>query len=120
MVDPQSAPNVNPSVRYEHTDVSRRWIIATLFGMVVVGVFLHAFVWAYFRGEQAHLDAVSAAKFPLAPAPATDLPRQPRLEQLDRLQGIDSAVFVRPAPTTDRLSRYGRAEQDGFVHIPIE
>ena len=59
--------------------------------------------------------------YPLAPGFSRKLPPEPRLEQLDRLAGIDNAdVAEKLAEKEKALDSYGPTEEKGFVHIPIQ
>lgn len=117
----RQSPETHPSVRHEPADISARWILVSLLIAGVFGAFLHVVVWGYFRGEEAYLNRIRASNYPLAPEPLTALPPEPRLEQLDRLQGIETPnVYLREKRKLDRLTRYGATDDADFVHIPIE
>jgi hypothetical protein len=111
----------NPSVRHEPSDASFRAILiilvaAMVFAAVVLYVILQFFV--RMRSEE---DATKKSPLPLAPAPSTALPREPRLEQLDRLAGVERPDIYRRE--TDRLAvlkSYGPTADKGYVHVPID
>jgi hypothetical protein len=111
----------HPSVRYEKTDASLRDILVLMACAVVLGIAIYLVVWQFFIHYSDHLAEKGKSSFPLAPAPATALPREPRLEQLDRLSGEDASnVYVRLKAKEDALRRYGGSEEIGYVHVPIE
>jgi hypothetical protein len=111
----------NPLVRYEHTDASFRWILAFVSGGLVVGVVIYLGVAWFMEGYRGHENTVKKSPFPLAPHASESLPAEPRLEQLDRLGGIDRPnVYKREAAKLRVLDSYGATEEQGHVHIPIK
>ena len=84
----------NPSVRHERSDASFKAILLILVVAAVLGVLLHLMILHFFLHERAEQDAAKKSPFPLAPAPSTALPREPRLEQLDRLPVGDRQAGV--------------------------
>jgi hypothetical protein len=117
------APPENPSVRYERTDASFRWVLGLIIAAAVLGAIIFVALWWFYGEENRRLDARRRSNYPLAPTPTTN-PRtvpEPRLEQLDRLQGIETSnVYVREKVKEDRLGQYGPTEEKGFLHIPID
>jgi hypothetical protein len=111
----------HPTVRYERTDASFAWVFGVIVAAAVFGLLIHVIIWGFFREERAALAQKRQSKSPLAPTPSTALPPEPRLEQLDRLRGIDAPnVYVREAVRDDRLSHYGQTGEKGYVHVPID
>ncbi len=110
-------PDQNPSVRYEASDASFRWVVGVVIAAIVAAAIIHAGVFTFFRGYQRRVEAVDRSQSPLAPAPSPALPREPRLEQLDRL--TDSGPISDSAPEAN-LGRYGRTQDKDFVRVPIE
>ena len=57
---------------------------------------------------------------PAASQPSTALPAEPRLEQIDRQEGMESAnAYEIEASKLATLNSYGPTGEEGFVHIPI-
>jgi hypothetical protein len=111
---------VHPEVRHERSDASWPWTLGLLMVGAVVAVMIHAgMYWAY-RGYEERQAHVKRSPYPLAPAPSMTLPPAPRLEQLDRVEGIQrSNVYEREANKEQVLNSYGPTAEEGFVHIPI-
>jgi hypothetical protein len=63
---------------------------------------------------------VKVSEYPLAPPPSLTLPREPRLDPLNRLAGAEQATaFQMIAADLKKLNETGPAEK-GFVRIPIQ
>jgi hypothetical protein len=111
----------HPSVRYERTDANFRWILIIILGAMGFAALVHYTLLVYY-GDQLHAQAtVKKSPFPLAPSPSTALPREPRLEQLDRLAGVETPnVYERETARLDILNSYGPTSEEGFIRIPID
>ena len=118
----------HPSVRSEASDASFRSVGAVLVGALVLAVVIFVSVWGFFNCYNDSQSALRKSPYPLAPAPAPaapgssrGLPPEPRLEQLDRLSGIETAnVYRREAAKENVLESYGKTDDDGFIHVPVE
>jgi hypothetical protein len=111
----------HPAVRYEHSDANFRWILRIVLGAVVFAAVVHFVIWQFFRDYGRYQDEVKQSPYPLAPAPSTALPPEPRLEQLDRTAGIERPdVYKRELSREEILDSYGATEEKGYMHIPIE
>jgi hypothetical protein len=111
----------HPSVRYERSDANFRWILGIILGAMVFAAVVHYLVLVFVQGYAGYEDKAKKSPYPLAPGPSTRLPREPRLEQLDRTAGIESPdVYRREAAKEDILNTYGPTETEDFVHIPID
>jgi hypothetical protein len=111
---------LHPEIRYERTDTSFRWILGLLIAGGVLAVVIHVGLWWFFIGYRDHQSAVKDANDPLAAPQGRGLPPEPRLEQVDRVEGIERPdLAARQKPREDALDRYGPGE-DGFVQIPID
>jgi hypothetical protein len=120
-IPPPNNGAVNPTVRYERSDVNARWVLIVLVGMLAIGVVIELAISGFFHGYRDYQDRTKQSQYPLSPSPSrTALPREPRLEQIDRLSGNDAAID-RDRDSRDReiLDSYGPSSRDGFVHIPI-
>jgi hypothetical protein len=104
----------NPTVRYERTDASFAWIVATAVaaGAVLAIVFLVAF--GFFRAQRDKQARIEESPFPLAARAGEALPPPPRLEQIDRLETREHSP-----ERGVLLDGYGPAAEKGYVHIPI-
>ncbi len=112
---------VHPDVRYEHTDVSFPGVMTVLGVLMFCGLLIFFFVWLVFYRIQLQQKVVKKSPFPLAPEPSETLPREPRLEQIDRMAGVERPnVYVRESDRLKVLENYGPAEEDAYVHIPID
>src|SRR5277367_483065 len=104
----------HPSVRHEPTDASFGSIVAILLGALVLGALIHASVFGFFSAYRDHLAEVNRSPYPLAPGPSVELPREPRLEQIDRLSGAEAAkVRARETEKLRRHNSYGPTTTDG-------
>jgi hypothetical protein len=111
----------NPRVRYETRDVRFPGILAILIAGSCIGGLDYFVVWKIFRNREAHQAELKVSPFPLAPQPRTNLPQEPRLEQIDRLAGIESSnVFDRQSASIRLLTTYGQTPEQGYIRIPIE
>jgi hypothetical protein len=111
----------HPEVHTEKTDVNFRWILGLVLGAIVFAAVVQTVLWVYFKDYLAYQAEIKRSLFPLAPAPSEAPPREPRLEQIDRLKGIEKEnVYKREASKEDVLTRYGPTAEEGYVHIPID
>jgi hypothetical protein len=112
----------HPNVRREETDASFRAILFLLIGAAVVAVVIYIGITLFFFGWRSHETSVKKSSFPLAPTPSTALPAEPRLEQIDRMAGIDMGnVNERMTAKEEVLKSFDDLTgKKKFVHIPIE
>ena len=117
----ETRPPEHRGVRYEKTDVSLRAILVTLAIAVGVGMLIFLMVWFYLGYERDRLADERKSGYPLAAHPPTELPLEPRLEQIDRLsKEAAEPGRLRIARQHRELSRYGTATEKGYVRIPIQ
>jgi len=108
-------------VRSERTDASFRAIALIILAALALGAVIFAGVLAFFKDYRHSLDDVRKSPYPLARTPSTELPRPPRLEQIDRRAGVETPnVYERQANAEEILNSYGPTREKDFVHIPIE
>jgi hypothetical protein len=109
------------NIRFEPTDANFGWIMAILIaGVVLAAILLLAltFFYASYKSYQAN---IKRSPFPLAPGPSWQLPPEPRLEQLNHLEGRDAGnVFASRLAKERELHRYGSTDDKAYVHIPVE
>ncbi len=118
---PPDGPVEHRSVRYERTDASLKAVLTIIGCAIVLAVLVHVLVWQFMVGYERQLAERRRSSFPLAPSPSTARPPEPRLEQIDRMDGSDAAnVFARQKAKEDELRRYGPGDEAGFVQVPIE
>jgi hypothetical protein len=111
----------HPSVRHERSDANFRWILGIILGAMVFAAVVQYVLLVFVNGYAGYEAKTKKSPYPLATAPSTTLPREPRLEQLDRTAGIESPdVYKREAAKGDILGSYGPTAEEGFVHIPID
>jgi cytoskeletal protein RodZ len=114
-------PIEHPLVRHERSDADFRWILRIIIGALCFAVVALYSVWWFFVHYNDYQAAIKRSSFPLAATPRETLPSTPRLEQLNRMEGVETSnVYEREASKEDVLKRYGPTEEKGFVHIPIE
>jgi hypothetical protein len=111
----------HPEVRYEHSDANFRAILFIILGTMVLAALIESAILAFFYDYRAYQADIKKSTFPLAPTPSTTLPAEPRLEQVDRLAGVETPdVYQRMESKEKVLNSYGDTPEKGFVHIPIE
>jgi hypothetical protein len=111
---------LHPEIRTEPTDARFNWIFGIIIASAVMSVIILASVWGLFYHYRAYEAAIKRSQFPLAPSGNRPLPPQPRLEQINRMGGIEKGnVYRREERKEAILDSYGSAD-DGYVHIPID
>ncbi len=109
----------HPRVRRERQDVGFRPVLAFVVVSLLIGGAQLALVWRLFRQAEPRAETLDEAREPLSAQPVA-LPPEPRLEQLDRIQGIESGnVRWLQLKDLQELDRFGRTSDAGYVHIPI-
>jgi len=121
---PAGGPPEHADVAYETEDASFAWIAAiTAGGAILAGVILYA-VWLFFQDYRGYQAAIKTSPYPLGQAPANPnqtLPQGPRLEQVNRLAGIEKGdVYLREEAQEKKLHQFARTAEQGYVRIPIE
>jgi hypothetical protein len=111
----------HPLVRYEKTDVNFRWIVGLILGAIVFVALVQYVVLVFVEDYKEYQAEVKKSPYPLAPGPSNVLPTEPRLEQIDRLEGFQRGdVYEREMSKEAILNSYGPTSDQGFIHIPIE
>jgi hypothetical protein len=111
----------HPEVQYERTDANFRAILFIILGTMALAALIQAAVLAFFYDYRDYQAEIKKSPYPLAPTPSTALPAEPRLEQVDRLAGVETPdVYQRMESKEKVLNSYGDTPEKGFVHIPIE
>ncbi len=110
----------HPGVRHEPTDIRFGWILMLIIAaccVVAVQLFL---IWKFYGWQRSAQEEIKKTPYRLAPMTSTQLPPEPRLEQLERMAKEESAnVFKQLAAREKMLDSYGATSEKGFVHIPI-
>jgi hypothetical protein len=111
---------LHSDVRYDRSDASFWWVFGVvLAGAIALGVFTYV-IHRFFHDYAAYQAEIKKSPYTLAPEPATSLPPEPRLEQLNRLDEVRrSDVYIREESREKILASYGPAGS-GYVHIPID
>jgi hypothetical protein len=111
----------HPSVRHERSDASFGWVLGLIVGSLGLAALTFWLLLVLVHRYQDYQAASKRSSYPLARAPQEGLPPEPRLEQLDRLQGIEGVnVRERQISKEEILGSYGSTSQEGFIHIPID
>jgi hypothetical protein len=114
---------MNEPLGHEPRDVSVRGVLAAVGGLFVAGIFILTTAWWLFDVLMKRDMADKRSSFPLAADERGRLPREPRLEPLDRLEGksLDARPSDSRADEQRRLESYAWVdEKAGIVRIPIE
>ena len=124
---------VNPSVKYEPTDLSLRAVLT--FSAALVVVLIAVSVGLYFMipavlGPTPQPRPLSAWDFEPERGPdagASHLPAKPELEAIDQTAPPSQGGATQTRPIGEqikaeeaRLNNYGETDEQGIVHIPIE
>ncbi len=109
------------SVSYEHSDANFRWIIGLILGAMVFAAVVHYVILRFYYDYAGYEANIKRSQYPLA----TDngrLPREPRLEQVNRLANIEKGnVYLREEVKEEVLHSYGSLPgEEGYVRVPIE
>jgi hypothetical protein len=111
----------HPDVKYEAKDIRFGWILTIIIAGCCVAVTHYFLVWKFYGWQRSVQATNKAAPYVPAIIPSSQLPPQPRLEQIDQLTGVASSnVFKRLAAKEKALNSYGPTAEKGFVHIPIQ
>ncbi len=109
------------AVRYERRDIRFGCLLAFMLVVLCIMASLGYGVWRFFWWQNSARQEAGRSPYPLAPAASKQLPPEPRLEQIDRLAGVENSdVAKRLAGQEKVLNSYGPTEEKGFVHIPIQ
>jgi hypothetical protein len=107
----------NVGISYERKDVSMRLVVALLVGAGCVVVLMLFAIWQLFWAEERRQRAAKGSTEALAPL----YPAEPRLEQIDKLAGVEKTdVVKRLAAQEKTLNSFGPTAEKGFAHIPIQ
>jgi hypothetical protein len=124
MVETTPAPDgraVNPTVHFEPTDARFGPIAFIMLGTIVLAVVIFVSVWVFFYNLRNAQEESKKSPYPMAPGPSTALPREPRLEQVDRLAGNTTPnVNDRETANLKILNSYGTMPEEGYLHVPID
>ncbi len=120
------------AVRFEHEDVRLGCVLSLIVVTVCAGAAIGYGVWRFFWQEAGAQQVAKTSPYPPAPNLSANLPREPRLDQLDlrtpqqRKQldlmtpGESAAVNQQLAAQQKSLHRYGPTQEKGFAQVPIE
>ncbi len=119
--DSEPSNPVRPENRYEETDASLRGVtivavVSCLVGAIVF-VLVRGFYWAALESQP----PAPATTFTAPEKPTEQLPPEPRLELLDRLQKTPASNVSRWEVAEEKsLATYGPSDEKGFVRIPLK
>jgi hypothetical protein len=123
IVPSHDGPATNPTTHFERKDVNIRGVVLVggiLAVVVVVGCIVSWWVFDYL---QARDRASKVSPFPLAAEDRARLPSEPRLEQIERMEGAKTGELPTPLYDTEqhRLKTYGWVdEKEQVARIPID
>jgi hypothetical protein len=104
------------SVHHETSDMDIRAVLGFGFGLLVVGILIHVFVWLLFLYFARQATAQTGLQYPLGQAQENRLPPEPRLQTNPRQDLRDLR-----AGEDKVLNGYGWVDKDtGTVRIPID
>jgi hypothetical protein len=117
----KNEPSEHPDVRYERKDIRLSGLLWLIVAAICVLVVLSFGIWHFYWWQAGAEQAIKQSPYSLAPALSKQLPREPRLEQLNEMeQGEAASVFAKLAAQEKVLNSYGPTAEKGFVHIPIQ
>jgi hypothetical protein len=121
-VEPMPSPEPSrPDVRFEPRDVRFRWVLI----LSVVGCGVGAGIFFLVRGIywatlETRFDGQPAAQTS-SEVPTSQLPPEPRLELLDRLEKTPASNVAKWERGEEKaLETYGPTDDKGFVRIPLK
>jgi hypothetical protein len=107
----------NAGVSYERKDVTMRLVVALLVSAGCFVTLVSIAIWWFYWAEESSQKAAKGSTAALAPL----FPAEPRLEEIDKLAGVDSSdVAKRLVAQEKQLNSYGPTDEKGFVHVPIQ
>jgi hypothetical protein len=113
-------PLEHADIRYERTDTTLWPVVMVAVAAAVIGAGLFAGIYMFFHQETNRLAIRRTSEFPLAQHPSSELPVNPRLEEIDRLAGIETPnVYLLDLRKEQVLNSLGPTAEKGFVHVPI-
>ena len=119
----EEKPDLHSDVEFDGSEPSLIGVLGVLLA-IFVSFMLSGFVaW---RFVQTYMTSATASAAPKEKqysynTSSNPLPKEPRLEPLDRYQGdTDGDIFARQTAMESTLHNYGRTSDQNFVHIPVE
>ncbi|HEX5269326.1 MAG TPA: hypothetical protein VFW33_02510 [Gemmataceae bacterium] len=110
----------HPTVLYDHSDANFRWIIGLVIGAMVFAAVVHYVILRFYFSYAAYESDVKRSHYPVAAERPKTLPPEPRLEQINRVEGYEKGnVYLREEEKEKVLNSYGAAGEK-YVHIPID
>jgi hypothetical protein len=110
----------HPSVKTEKSDASFSGVLIVLLGAMGFAAIVYGVLLGFFYKWRQDEAVVKRSPFPLAAEPSSSLPPPPRLEPLDRTEGIESSnVFRRLEKKEDEMNTYAPTSDKGYVRIPV-
>jgi hypothetical protein len=111
----------HPLARFEPKDIRVGWLVVLLVGVCCFAATQYYLIWRLFWYQAHAQERVKTSLYPWSPAGSTAMPPEPRLEQVDRLAGVDSSDADKQRVAQEKVLRsFGPTGDKGFVHIPIE
>lgn len=115
------APLSNPGVQTEARDANTRGVLTFAGVLTLVLLLSHGLVWWLFNDLDNREEGQKRSRFPLAAA-GDELPPAPRLEGLDRVEGVENRVpadvKLKPLPGLDQYRWVD--EKAGVAQMPID
>jgi hypothetical protein len=110
----------HPRVRFEPTDISAGGVL-TAIAIAAVFVPLGLFgIRMFFEHAERAAEQPRQSDMATTVERTTVLPTEPRLEQLDRLAGVEASDVGRRQPAEAVLNSYGPTADKDFAHVPID
>jgi hypothetical protein len=111
----------HPNARYEGKDVRFGCILSLLIAAGCYLAFHFTLIRGFFRYEDRIHTENGKSQYRLMPTPSAELPPEPRLEQLNRMENKSRETADDRQGEMERLLHsHGPTADRGFVHIPIE
>jgi hypothetical protein len=112
----------HPQVHFEHSDINHRWIIGIILGAMVFAGVVHYVILLFFYDYRNYEADIKRSHYPLSLPRSESLPPEPRLEQINRLEGTEVGnVYLRELSKESVLNTYGPIQgDDKHIHVPIE
>jgi hypothetical protein len=117
----EPSPPVRPDVRYETRDVRFRWVLILAVAGCCIGAVIFFLVRGFYWAALESRSDGQAAEFAPRETPTSQLPPEPRLELLDRLEKTPASNVSKWETGEEKaLETYGASDEKGFVRVPLQ
>ncbi len=111
----------HPRISYEPNNIRLGVVLGIMAFVICFACFHYWAAWEFFGSLKVQEDQAKRSQLAPELRPDPALPAKPRLEQLDRVAGIETPNINRRVSGNEAtLDSYGPADEEGFVRVPID